>query len=138
MLAFTGRNIFNSIAHQRSSQKFFYHLRCLFGLRPYMSTISQSIWCFSSFNCIVATQIRSRMATKFGRSNGSFHRVLACSAGGPGLDSRLRHNTLRCSMHKDVDGSGQASTVYYYYKRAVCLLQYRKENKVCYRFFCCT
>ena len=50
------------------------------------------------------------MATKYGRSNGSFHRVLACSAGGPGFDSRLRHNTLRCSIQKDVDGSGQAST----------------------------
>jgi hypothetical protein len=58
----------------------------------------------------VATQVRSRMATKYGRWNGSFHRVLACSAGGPGFDSRLRHNTLRCSMQKDVDGSGQAST----------------------------
>ena len=32
----------------------------------------------------VATQVRSRMATKYGRSNGSFHRVLACSAGVPG------------------------------------------------------
>jgi hypothetical protein len=32
----------------------------------------------------VATQVRSRMATKYGCSNGSFHRVLACSAGGPG------------------------------------------------------
>jgi hypothetical protein len=62
----------------------------------------------------VATQERSRMATKFGRSNGSFHRVLACSAGGPGFDSRLRHNTLRCSMQKDVDGSGQASTLFSY------------------------
>ena len=30
------------------------------------------------------------MATKYGRSNGSFHRVFACSAGGPGFDSRLR------------------------------------------------
>jgi hypothetical protein len=39
-------------------------------------------------------------------------KVLACSAGGPGFDSRLRHNILRCSMQKDVDGSGQASTVY--------------------------
>jgi hypothetical protein len=28
----------------------------------------------------VATQVRSRMTTKYGRSNGSFHRVLACSA----------------------------------------------------------
>jgi hypothetical protein len=59
---------------------------------------------------LVATQVRSRMATKYGRSNGSFHRVLASSAGGPGFDSRLRHNTLRCSMQKDVDGSGQPST----------------------------
>ena len=60
----------------------------------------------------VATQVISRMATKYGRSNGSIHRVLACSAGGPGFDSRLRHNTLRCSMQKDVDGSGQASTIH--------------------------
>ncbi len=58
----------------------------------------------------VAAQVRSRMATKYGRSNGSFHRVLACRAGGPGFDSRLRHKILRCSMQKDVDGSGQAST----------------------------
>jgi hypothetical protein len=51
------------------------------------------------------------MATKYGRSNGSFQkRVLACSAGGPGFDSRLRHNILRCSIQKDVDDSGQAST----------------------------
>jgi hypothetical protein len=59
----------------------------------------------------VAAQVRSRMATKYGRSNGSFHRVLACSAGGPGSDSLLRRNILRCSMQKDVDGSGQASTM---------------------------
>jgi hypothetical protein len=59
----------------------------------------------------VAAQVRSRMATKYGRSNGSCHRVLACSAGGTGFDSRLRCNILRCSMQKDVDGSGQASTV---------------------------
>ncbi len=32
----------------------------------------------------VAAQVRSRMATKYGRSNGSFHRVIACSSGGPG------------------------------------------------------
>ncbi len=49
------------------------------------------------------------MTTKYGHSNGSFHRALACSAGGPGFDSRLGHNILRCSMQKDVDGSGQAS-----------------------------
>jgi hypothetical protein len=61
----------------------------------------------------VAAQVRSRMATKYGYSNGSFQRVLACSAGGPGYDSRLRHNILRCSMQKDVDGSGQASTKSY-------------------------
>ncbi len=48
----------------------------------------------------VATQVRSRMATKYGRSNGSFPRVLACSAGGPGFDSWLRHNILRCSMER--------------------------------------
>ncbi len=48
----------------------------------------------------VAAQVRSRMITKYGRSNGSFHRVLACSAGGPGLDSRLRHTILRCSMQR--------------------------------------
>jgi hypothetical protein len=52
------------------------------------------------------------MATKYGRSNGSFHRVLACSAGGPGFKSPLRRNTLRCSIQKDVDGSGQASTTF--------------------------
>ncbi len=34
----------------------------------------------------VAAQVRSQMATKYGRSNSSFHRVLACSAGGPGFD----------------------------------------------------
>jgi hypothetical protein len=59
----------------------------------------------------VAAQVRSRMVTKYGPSDGSFHRVLACSAGGPGFDSRPRHNILRCSMQKDVDGSGQASTI---------------------------
>jgi hypothetical protein len=48
------------------------------------------------------------MATKYSRSNGSFHRLLACSAGGPGFDFPLRRNNLRCSMYKDVDGSGQA------------------------------
>jgi hypothetical protein len=48
----------------------------------------------------VATQVRSRMATKYSRSNGSFHRVLACSAGGPGFDARLRHNILRYSMER--------------------------------------
>jgi hypothetical protein len=42
-----------------------------------------------------ATQVRSRMATKYGHSNGSFHRVLACSAGGPGFGSPLRRNILR-------------------------------------------
>jgi hypothetical protein len=42
----------------------------------------------------LAAQARSRMATKYGRWNGSFHRVLACSAGGPWLD-----------------GSGQAYTI---------------------------
>jgi hypothetical protein len=48
----------------------------------------------------VATQVRFRMATKYGRSNGSFHRVIACNAGSPGFDSRLRHNILRCSMER--------------------------------------
>ncbi len=48
----------------------------------------------------VAAQVRSRIATKYGRSNGFFHRVLACSAGGPGFDSRLRRNILRCSMQR--------------------------------------
>ena len=48
----------------------------------------------------VATQVRSRMAIKYGRSNGSFHRVLACSAGGRGFDSPLRRNILRCSMER--------------------------------------
>jgi hypothetical protein len=48
----------------------------------------------------VATQVRFRMATKYGRSNGSFHRVLACSAGGPGFDSPLRRNILRYSMER--------------------------------------
>ncbi len=43
--------------------------------------------------------------------NGSLHRVFACSAGGPGFDSRLRRNILRCSMQKDVDG--QVSTLQY-------------------------
>jgi hypothetical protein len=60
---------------------------------------------------IVAAQVRSRMATKYGRSNGSFHRVLACSAGSPGFDSRLRHNILIRPIQKEVDGSGQASTL---------------------------
>jgi hypothetical protein len=58
----------------------------------------------------VAKQSEIPNGNKYGHSNGSFHRVLACSAGGPGFDSRLRHNILRCSMQKDVDGSGQAST----------------------------
>jgi hypothetical protein len=65
---------------------------------------------FATWGGAVAAQVRSRMATRYGRSNGSFHRVLACSAGGPGFDSRLRHSILRCSMQKDVDGSGQANT----------------------------
>ncbi len=29
----------------------------------------------------------------------------------PGFDSRLRHNILKCSMQKEVDGAGQASTL---------------------------
>jgi hypothetical protein len=62
------------------------------------------------FASALAIQVRSRKATKYGRSNGSFHRVLACSAGGPGSESPLRRNILRCSMQKDVDGSGQASS----------------------------
>jgi hypothetical protein len=32
------------------------------------------------------------------RSNGSLHRVFACSAGGPVFDSRLRPISLGCSM----------------------------------------
>jgi hypothetical protein len=64
-------------------------------------------WVLLGLHAEAPPQVRSRMATKYGRSNGSFHRVLACSAGGPGFDSRLRHNILRCSMQKDVDGSGQ-------------------------------
>jgi hypothetical protein len=48
----------------------------------------------------VAAQVRSRMASKNGRSNGSFHRVHACSAGGPRFDSRLRRNILRCSLQR--------------------------------------
>jgi hypothetical protein len=59
----------------------------------------------------VVAQLRSRIAIIFDRSNFSFHRVLACSAGGPGFDSRLRRHILRCSMQKDVDGSGHASTL---------------------------
>ncbi len=51
------------------------------------------------------------MATNYGRSNGSFQRVLPCSAGGPGFDSQLSHILLRCSMQMDVDGSGQTSTI---------------------------
>ncbi len=60
---------------------------------------------------IVVAQVRSRMATKYGRSIGSFHRVLACNAGGPGFYSRLRLNIFNCPMQKEVDGSGQASTL---------------------------
>ncbi len=58
----------------------------------------------------VAAQVRSQMASQYDRSNGSFHRVLACSAGGPGFNSWLRHSIIKCSIQKDVDGSGQAST----------------------------
>ncbi len=36
---------------------------------------------------IVAAQVRSRMAIRYGRSNGSVHKVVACRAGGPGFDS---------------------------------------------------
>ncbi len=50
------------------------------------------------------------MATKYGRSNGSFHKALACSAGGPEFNSQLKHNIVRCFIQKDVDGSGQASS----------------------------
>ena len=53
------------------------------------------------------------MATKYGRSNGSFHRVLACSAGGPGFDSRLRRlvaSVLPMLYAEDVGGPGQAPT----------------------------
>jgi hypothetical protein len=58
-----------------------------------------SSW-FTTIDPIVAAQVRSRMATKYGPSIGSFHRVLACSAGGPGFDSWLRRNILRCSMQR--------------------------------------
>jgi hypothetical protein len=53
------------------------------------------------------------MATYYGRSHGSFHRLLACSAGCPGFEFPLRRDVLRCSMKKNADGSGQASTKYY-------------------------
>ncbi len=33
-------------------------------------------------------------------SNGTLHRVFACSEGGPGFDSQLRRNILRCSMQR--------------------------------------
>jgi hypothetical protein len=33
-------------------------------------------------------------------SNGSLHRVFACSAGGPGFDFRLRRFDLGCSMQR--------------------------------------
>ncbi len=49
---------------------------------------------------LVAAQVRSRIETNDGCSNGSFHRVLASSAGGPGFDSRLRLNIFRCSMQR--------------------------------------
>ncbi len=48
----------------------------------------------------VAAQLRSRMATEYSSSNGSFHTVLACSAGSPGFDSRLIHIILRCSIQR--------------------------------------
>jgi hypothetical protein len=50
------------------------------------------------------------MATKYSHSNGSFHRVLACSAGGPGFDSQSETQHSQMLYAKDVDGSGQAST----------------------------
>jgi hypothetical protein len=46
---------------------------------PPLSLPSPSLDRYSTY---VAAQVRSRMTTKYGRSNGSFHRVLACSAGG--------------------------------------------------------
>ncbi len=48
----------------------------------------------------VAAQAEILYGNSIRRSNGSLHRVLACSAGGPGFDSRLRHNILRCSMQR--------------------------------------
>jgi hypothetical protein len=74
---------------------------CVRHTQPDSATIPIVTW-----GGAVATQVRSRMATKYSRLNGSFHRVLACSAGGPGFDSRLRRNILRYS--------GQASTVTHY------------------------
>ena len=47
------------------------------------------------------------------RSNGSLHRVLACSAGCPGFDSRLRRlvaSVLPMLYAEDVGGPGQAPT----------------------------
>jgi hypothetical protein len=41
------------------------------------------------------------------RSNGSLHRVFACSAGGPGFDSRLRRSRSRMLSAEDVAGPGQ-------------------------------
>jgi hypothetical protein len=47
-------------------------------------------------------------------SNGSLHRVFACSAGGPGFDSRLRRlvaSVLPMLYAEDVGGPGQAPTI---------------------------
>jgi hypothetical protein len=46
--------------------------------------------------------------------NGSLHRVFACSAGGPGFDSRLRRlvaSVLPMFYAEDVGGPGQAPTL---------------------------
>ncbi len=49
---------------------------------------------------VVAVEVRSQMASQYGCSNGYFYRVLACSAGGPGFESRMRRKILRCSMQR--------------------------------------
>jgi hypothetical protein len=47
---------------------------------------------------IVVVQAEVPNSSQERRSNGSLHRVFACSAGDPGFDSRLRRISLGCSM----------------------------------------
>ncbi len=62
--------------------------------------------------CVVV-QVEVPNGSQLRRSNGSLHRVFACSAGGPGFDSRLRRlvaSVLPMLYAEDVGGPGQAPT----------------------------
>jgi hypothetical protein len=57
---------------------------------------------------IVVVQAEVPNSSQELRSNGSLHRVFACTAGGPGFNSQLRRSRSRMLSAEDVGGPGQA------------------------------